>query len=378
MRASLFAILVLAAGLTACQPAPRSGLDFNEHLPEKLSDWHLLERKDERLTLNRGLTPYDLNSALFSDYAHKLRAIFVPSGTTIRYGAEDFDFPVGTVITKTFYYPRADGESAKGVVRVRKVLEQSEDESLDLRQVRLLETRLLINTPRGWIAAPYVWNAAQTEATLELAGESFSLELVSDAGSEAFEYMVPDANQCAGCHAVDHHQQILKPIGVKARHLNKDYRYARTTENQLTHWQRIGLLKDAQPAEKAPRNAQWNIASSGDLNARARAYLDINCGHCHSARAAANTSGLLLDIYESQPAMWGVCKIPVASGRGSGTASYDIVPGAPDDSILLYRMESTEPDVAMPELGRAVVHREGVELIRQWIASLSGSCAAVD
>jgi uncharacterized repeat protein (TIGR03806 family) len=366
--------LSLLMTLTACQQPPRDGREVGKDLPQRLSQWHLLERKGDELTLGKGLQPYDLNSALFSDYAHKLRAVFVPPGTAIRYGSEDFEFPVGTIITKTFYYPRAGNDPKL----VRKVLQQSESASLDLRQVRLLETRLLINTSSGWIAAPYVWNEAQTDATLELAGESFSLELVGEGEHQAFEYMVPDANQCAGCHAVDHHKQIIKPIGVKARHLNKNYQYAHGSENQLTHWQRTGLLTGWPNAATTPRNAQWDSAADGDLNARARAYLDVNCGHCHSARAAANTSGLLLDIHEATPELWGVCKIPVASGRGSGTGSFDIVPGVPEDSILLQRMESTEPDVAMPELGRAVVHQEGVTLIREWIASLSGNCSTIN
>lgn len=50
-----------------------------------------------------------------------------------------------------------------------------------------------------------------------------------------------------------------------------------------------------------------------------------------------------------------------------------IVPGAPDASILLYRMESTDPGIAMPELGRATVHKEGVALVRQWIESMPKS-----
>ncbi|HEY5806811.1 MAG TPA: SO2930 family diheme c-type cytochrome [Povalibacter sp.] len=358
-------------GLLACHSQPRSGLDVSRELPQRLSDWHLLEQRGDEIRLNAELMPYDLNSALFSDYAHKQRAIYVPRGTSIRYGIDDFEFPPGTVIVKTFYYPRAAGTPGRAV---SKTLAQPETTSLDRRRMLLLETRLLINTPSGWVAAPYVWNAQQTEATLELAGESFALELVSSQGRESFEYMVPDANQCAGCHALDHHQQILKPIGVRARHLNKSYRYADGAENQLAHWQHAGVLRDAPPPEQAPRNARWDAPTSADLNARARAYLDVNCAHCHSAKAAANTSGLLLDAAETESTSLGVCKIPVASGRGSGTGSFDVVPGAPDDSILLQRMESTEADIAMPELGRSLVHHEGVALIREWIASLPGSC----
>jgi len=36
----------------------------------------------------------------------------------------------------------------------------------------------------------------------------------------------------------------------------------------------------------------------------------------------------------------------------------------------LHRMNSTEPAVMMPELGRKMIHKEGVALIRSWIASL--------
>lgn len=372
-RVMMCALALLAA--SACHRAPRTGLDFSGEFPERLSEWRLLEQQDGRIVLNDGVTPYDLNSPLFSDYAHKLRAIVLPAGTSIRYGEDAFEFPVGTVISKTFYYPRADAGAA-GRVAVRKVLTQSEDPALDLDQVRLLETRLLINTSSGWVAIPYVWNAEQTEATLALAGDVLSLELVSDDARQPFAYLVPDSNQCAGCHALEHHSQRIEPIGIRARHLNKSYRYSSGTENQLAHWQKVGLLSGAPDPAQAPRNARWDDAGDADIEARARAYLDVNCGHCHRPRGAASTSGLLLHAQETDRVRLGACKIPIATGRGSGDALFDIVPGAPDQSILLHRMLSTEADVAMPELGRSLVHAEGVALISDWIASLPGGCPA--
>jgi hypothetical protein len=155
--------------------------------------------------------------------------------------------------------------------------------------------------------------------------------------------------------------------------LNRDYAYSQGPANQLSHWHDSGLLTPSIDPEQAPRNAYW-YGDDDDLNSRARAYLDVNCGHCHNATAAANTSGLRLDAAETEPIALGLCKMPVAAGRGSGAALFDIVPGAPDDSIMLIRMQSTQPDIAMPELGRSLVHREGVALIRNWIASLAGSC----
>lgn len=372
----IWALVVLAA--SAChdfhqQRAARTGLDFPGDFPERLSEWHLLEQRDGKLAPNDGVTPYDLSSPLFSDYAHKFRTVLLPPGTSIRYGEDAFEFPVGSVISKTFYYPRA-AAVAKGSIGVRKDLVQTTPAALDLQQVRLLETRLLINTSAGWVALPYVWNAEQTEATLALAGDTLSLELVSDAGRQSFAYLVPDTNQCAGCHALEHHSQKIEPIGVRARHLNKTFHYGEAAENQLAHWQKLGLLSGAPDPAQAPRNARWDDPADGDLEARARAYLDVNCGHCHRPRGAASTSGLLLHAQETDRVHLGECKIPIATGRGSGDALFDIVPGTPDASILLHRMLSTEADVAMPELGRALVHAEGAALIRDWIASLAGGC----
>ena len=157
----------------------------------------------------------------------------LPQGTSIRYGDDAFEFPVGTVISKTFYYPRGS-DGAQGRIAVRKVLAQIRANAC-ARSVAgaLLETRLLINTASGWVAIPYVWNAEQTEATLALAGDALSLELVSDDGRQPFAYLVPDTNQCAGCHALEHHSQRIEPIGIRARHLNKSYRYPGGSENQL-------------------------------------------------------------------------------------------------------------------------------------------------
>jgi hypothetical protein len=83
---------------------------------------------------------------------------------------------------------------------------------------------------------------------------------------------------------------------------------------------------------------------------RARAYLDINCGHCHNPTGLARTSGLYLNIEEMEPARYGVCKPPVAAGQGSGGLDVDIEPGQPDASILVYRMESTAAGKLAPSL----------------------------
>lgn len=75
--------------------------------PAKLSDWQLIKSNGAKLKLNTGVEPYELNSPLFSDYAHKLRTVWMPAGQSARWSQDQaFDFPVGTVISKTFYYPK--------------------------------------------------------------------------------------------------------------------------------------------------------------------------------------------------------------------------------------------------------------------------------
>jgi hypothetical protein len=113
--------------------------------------------------------------------------------------------------------------------------------------------------------------------------------------------------------------------------------------------------------------ATWNDPATGTLNERARAYLDANCGHCHSRYGPANTSGLFLDIYETDPGHLGVNKTPVAAGRGAGNLRFDILPGDPQHSILIFRMKTNDPAIAMPEIGRERIHKEGVALIEEWI-----------
>ncbi|HEX3913443.1 MAG TPA: SO2930 family diheme c-type cytochrome [Steroidobacteraceae bacterium] len=358
-----------------CTRASQSVHFFAEGRPLKLSDWHVVYAQAGTLALNDRVVPYDLNTPLFSDYAHKLRTVWMPEGRAAKYdAAASFDFPVGTIISKTFYYPLPKGPSSH-TGSVARNYDRSIG-AIKLAAVRLIETRLLVRRADGWAVFPYVWNSAQTEALLARTGDTIPLELVSADGTrEVFTYVVPNENQCAGCHVADLKAKQIAPIGTKARHLNRGYAYSSGSENQLVHWTKIGYLAGAPDPLSAPRNAQWQD-SAQPLDARARAYLDVNCGHCHSATGPANTTALDLSIFAGADRHLGICKPPVAAGRGTGDHFFDIVPGKPAESILPYRMQSIEPGVMMPEQGRTTTHREGLELIEEWISAMQGTCAA--
>ncbi|HET6969944.1 MAG TPA: SO2930 family diheme c-type cytochrome [Phenylobacterium sp.] len=300
---------------------------------------------------NAGLTPYALNTPLFSDYALKFRFLYLPPGKAAAYRADGvLDLPVGAALVKTFAYP-ADFRRPDA-------------------KVRYLETRLLIHRPDGWVAYAYVWNDAQTEAMLKRAGARIEVGFTDAQGQpRTVDYRVPNQNQCKACHQLD---KTLTPIGPKARNLNGDFDYATGRENQLAHWSRLGLLTGAPTPAGAPRTAHWDDPAE-PLDGRARAYLDANCAHCHNPKGAASNSGLFLSLDETRPVALGIGKAPVAAGKGSGDLRVGIEPGHPEDSILLHRLASDEPGVMMPELGRSITHAEGVALIRAWIAAMPTS-----
>lgn len=345
----LLAAACLAMGCSAgisptVEPAP-------VRYPALLSEYGLWTGTGATQEPAEGVIPYDLNSALFSDYALKFRFVKLPAGTSASYHEDDsFSFPVGTVIAKTFAYP-AD-------------MRQPESD------VRLIETRILRHDPDGWVGLPYIWNEEQTEAHLKLTGGMLPVSWIHGDGEvRSLDYLIPNANQCKGCHK-EHEGQML-PIGPKARHLNRDFIYHHGTENQLDYWSRTGALEGSPPADEAPRLAAWDDPTSGTLDERARAWLEINCAHCHNPAGPARNSGLDLLASQKTPVKFGIDKTPVAAGRGSGGFRFAIAPGQPDQSIMVYRLRSLDPGVAMPELGRASVHVESLELIRQWIAAMS-------
>ena len=381
MTARLIGLLAAILFVAGCLHQRASVTFIAEGNPAKLSDWGLFTVANGRVAPHAGMVTYELNSPLFSDYAQKWRTVWIPKGVAATYDpAKSFDFPVGTIVTKTFYYTTpadaASPQTSATVIKATSASYQSGVAGLDLKHVRLIETRLLVRRAEGWVAFPYVWNAEGTDATLERTGADVPLTFVDGAERTDFTYSVPNQNQCAGCHAQDFRTRKISPIGLKARHLNRAFPGEGGEINQLQRLVAMGYLEGL-PGSGVPRNANWEDVKA-DSAARARAYLDINCSHCHNATGAARTSGLWLDAATIDPRLLGTCKPPVAAGRGTGNRPFDIVPGHPESSIIAYRMASRDPGEMMPELGRSLTHKEGVALITQYILTLKGACERED
>ncbi len=371
MRGIFIILLIFLAG---CE---QPGVIFHEtRNPDALSEWGLMQIKQGELQLDLEVTPYSLNSPLFSDYTHKLRTVWMPAGkSAIANEDGSIHFPQGTIFSKTFFYPIQGGRFIKTTdlgTWFRPAL--GPGGGLDLSESHLLETRLLVKRSGGWYALPYLWNETQTEAHLEVTGAILPVTLQNPrvTADLTFNYIVPDRNQCAGCHATEYATRAIKLIGPTTQNLDLEFTYRGVSTNQLDHWQASGLLKMTSPPA---REAMFDWRNKGlSFTRRARSYLHINCAHCHSKTGPADTSGLYLDLATENSVHLGICKLPIAAGQGTGGHRYSIRPGHPDESILVYRMKSLDLGAMMPEFGRATVHQEGVALVSHWIASLRGSC----
>lgn len=290
---------------------------------DKLSDYGLFKGKIADLVPNDQGISYELASALFTDYAEKKRVIFLPKGKKIV--ASDHrlpNFPDGTIIAKTFFYPeRGTSQESKSI---------------------LLETRLLINESGQWNAATYQWNSTQDEAFL-LADSAAVPVLFLDGKSvkRQTNYIIPSRTDCIACHRQG--DRIL-PIGPKIRNLNRVVLRDRDTIQQLEYLKARGII-DIPPLRLG------SLPSYDDLNQstahRARAYLEVNCAHCHNPMGTAYMT--MLDLrFESPINETGIWL---------------------KQAKIIGRM-SVLGEMHMPQKGTTLLHEEGITLIKGYLQSL--------
>jgi len=296
-----------------------------------------------------GVVPYEVRSKLYSDESDKFRFIVLPEGETIDYDDRElWGFPENTIIVKTFYFPHDARNPSAGR--------------------RLLETRLLRKVEGQWKPYVYLWNEEQTEAGRRRIGKDRSVEWVDEAGEErTLEYRVPDENKCKSCHSRENRVELLGP---RTRQLNHKYEYADGERNQLEAMAQQGMFDEAigevgeLPALPDPKD------KSLDIETRARSYLEGNCAHCHRKGGGASNSALFVSWRQENRRKLGVCKQPPAAGGGTGGYEFSIKPGYPEDSIMVHRMKSSEPDIKMPELPLKTVDTFGVKVVSEWIEQM--------
>jgi uncharacterized repeat protein (TIGR03806 family) len=317
--------------------------------PKLLSDYAFFKGELKDLTPTERVFPYAINTPLFSNYAEKARFIYLPQGESMDFTANGpFDFDPGAILIKNFFYHAIEGDIAS--------------------PRRIIETRLLIKEEKGWKPLNYIWNEQQTNADLNYVGKNIAVSWEDAQGeNKHVNYVVPNLNQCKNCHSSDNN---IIPIGITAAQLNQRYTALQQEINQLDYFKQAGILTNFSSAAVYKPMPVWNDVLNASIEDRAKAYLDANCAHCHSAQGSAKNSGLYLNYHQKDQRKRGVLKPPIAAGKGSGDFKYDIVPCHPEESIFVYRMSSNDPAIRMPEIGRSIVHEEGLALLTQYIKDL--------
>lgn len=324
-----------------------------ENMPySNLSDYNFYDGNLKDLNPVFGVLPYELITPLFTDYAHKKRFIWMPTGTSSSYVSDGsiFDFPEGTIIIKNFYY----------------------DNVLPENQTKILETRLLIKKNNEWIFADYIWNEEQTEATFDLNGRNVPIEWLLNGESRSVNYRIPSESECLTCHKT---VSDAIPIGPKPQNINSIFNYQDGSKNQLAKWKEMGYLDSNYPGN-INTTVKWDDPSQ-PVELRMRSYFDSNCAHCHSTGGHCDYRPIRLAFNESSnPENLGVCVEPegdISIWIGEDP-SHLIAPGDIENSVIYFRMNTTEDAIKMPLIGRNLIHEEAVTLLVEWINSLEGTC----
>ena len=319
----------------------------------KLSDYNFFIGDIKEQTPSLNVIPYEPASSLFTDYASKKRFIWMPEGVAATYVQDRkvLDFPVGTILIKTFYYTTIQPGNV----------------------TKMIETRLMVRKSDGWKFYEYLWNAAQTDADLVTGldfanGSSQNITFAKPSGEIiTTDYRIPSDGECFACHKIN---EIATPIGVKPQNLNHNHTYGTSSMNILQKLVTQGYL-GSYPSTIVSTVDYRDTTQSLDL--RLRSYLDANCAHCHQDEARCYYRPLRFPFgLTNIDSNIGICL--VADEEISPTLQKVITPGNYNKSIMHYRLSSNEESERMPLLGRTVVHDEGVSLLQQYISSLAQNC----
>ncbi|WP_439484345.1 hypothetical protein [Cyclobacterium plantarum] len=290
----------------------------------RLSDYKLFQGSLNELKPADNVIQYDLNTPLFTDYARKVRFIKLPQGKKMKFsGRSLLDFPSGTILAKTFYYPK-------------NALPQEKAD-------KILETRLLILENGQWNVGVYKWNDQQSEAFLLTEGSEEEVrQILPDGSNKTFSYKIPSNKACTTCH---NSGGSIVPIGPRVSNLNSIQRHTKS-KNQLKFWMEIGKLEEFD-LESTSNFPEWNNPET-DISRRSRAYLDVNCAHCHNPSGIASDWSLDLR-YDTPLGQTGIVRMK---------------------HHIPARMSSNWEDEVMPKIGTTLKHKEGIALIRKYIESL--------
>ena len=288
---------------------------------QNLSEYKMYQGNYSDLIPSSEYKLYEESSVLFTDSCEKQRLILIPAGKKMTATVDGLPtFPEGTVLAKTFYYFNDKRDHSKGK--------------------KIIETRVLIFTNGVWTGGTYAWNDAQTEGVHITEGKNLPINWTDEKGlPHSITFGIAGNTACFTCHKANND---IVPVGPQIKHMNVDIVVNNNNINQLTYFQNIGILNTMNPT------AFTKVADSEDLSLpiadRARGYLDINCGYCHSKTGNAASSNLYFN-YEYTLAETNILnnKSAIIRDMGKGT---------------------------MPKIRSFLIDKRAVELVTQYINEL--------
>lgn len=289
------------------------------------------------------LVPYALNAPLWTDGSHKQRHIVLPPGARIGIepDATTLAFPEGTAILKTFSY----------------ALDPTEPEVMTP-----VETRVMLRRSYGWEFHSYAWDEAGADATLLDEGQERPLLTAQEGGAPTIvSHAFPSRDECGYCHG----SGDTRALGPRLDQLARTVDYDGVPAPQLQALADIGMFEGPLP-DAAPITDYTDEAAPDE--ARARAYLHANCGHCHRP-GGWTPPDLDMDLRWTTPlADTRLCGVrPQYSS--SFSADYRVAPRQPSDSLVWLRLSSRGP-WQMPPVATSIPDPHG-RVVKAWIEGLS-------
>jgi len=296
--------------LALSTPAP-------DAFPRKLSETGCVD-VDHPREAARGTRPYDVRMPFWSDGADKSRFIAMGEGEVAIGPDGDWDLPAGTVLVKSFF-----------------------------RAETPVETRLLVrHDDGGWAGYGYAWRPDGSDA--ELVEQSF------EDVREGAPWVFPSSRDCDACHTAISGFSL----GITSSQLAVD--------DQLARLALEGLLPSAPNAVPLP-----TLDGDAPVEARARAYLDVNCAMCHQPDGPAGRAQM--DLRAATPLdEAGLCNEAPRGGDLDIEDAVIVAPGNPARSVLSARLRATG-SAHMPPVAITSVDEVGAAVVDAWIESL-GAC----
>ena len=292
-----------------------------------------------------GVIPYSVNAEPWADHAVAERMVAIPGESAIRADKATWSFPVGAVLAKTISLDLRHGDASSR---------------------RRIETQILHFDGIDWQPYTYRWTDDQTDALLldaDGAEQEFKVTDLSAPGGKRIQtWRFPGRGECQRCH----NKWSGPPLAFNTLQLNRQHDSLGVMASQLDTFVHIGLLEKL-PTTKKRRWLDDPYNENADLDRRARAYLQVNCSHCHRKNAGgAVNSQMQYDLSLAKTTMLG--ERPTQGTFGIHSAQV-IAPGDPFRSVLFYRMSKLGGG-RMPHIGSSEVDQAGVRLVSDWIRQL--------